>query len=822
MDDPGATGLTSDEAALRLARDGRNVLPEPERHGLVAAIGHVLREPMLFLLLLASGVYLLLGDRGEALLLGASVLAVIALTLFQERKAERALQALRAMGAPRARVLRDGAPTVVDARDVVVGDILLVAEGDRLAADARVVEETDLHADESLLTGESVPVRCAAGALVHAGTLAVRGHGRAKVIATGVRTDMGRIGASLHDIRAAPTPLQLQVRRLVLLFAGLSLLSCVLVVVLYGLARGDWLHALLAGLTLAIATIPEEFPVVLAVFLALGGWRMAQHAALVRRTSAIEAMGAVTVLCTDKTGTLTENRMQVASLVAADEPEIGRPQTPAQHRLLETAALACPRLSHDPMERALREAAVAAGMDPGAGMACEREYAFSPLLPVVALAWRRADGRRVVACKGAPESVAKLCRLPDATRAARLEAVDALAARGLRVLAVADAQPGQPFDALADHDFAWRGLVAFADPLRAGIAEAVAEARAAGVRVVMLTGDHARTAIAIAHEAGIACGGKVAAGEDIERLDERGLDALAAGTDVFARVKPQHKLRLIQALKARGEVVAMTGDGVNDAPALAAAHVGVAMGGRGTDVAREASAIVLLDDNFVSIVRAIRMGRGIYDNLLRAVRYILAVHVPITGLALLPLVADTPLVLLPLHVVLLELIIDPACSIVLEREPPAPDLMRRPPRPPAQPLLGIAMLLASLAQGAAVFAIVALVHVIAGSVLAPAQAGALAFTTLVAGNLGLLLLYREGATTRQLLWQRNAAFWWVTGAIALLVLLLRVPAVAAKLGFAVPPVAWWLMAIVAPLATSLLMRAAAARWSAHRARRASD
>jgi P-type Ca2+ transporter type 2C len=378
------------------------------------------------------------------------------------------------------------------------------------------------------------------------------------------------------------------------------------------------------------------------------------------------------------------------------------------------------------------------------------------------------------------------------------------------VLAVAAALPDDGLrDGLADHLFEWKGLVAFADPLRAGAAKAVSEARTAGVRVVMMTGDHAATALAIAREAGISGNGDDAAlGAALESLSDGALQATADSTNVFARVRPQHKLRMIEAFKARGDIVAMTGDGVNDAPALAAAHVGIAMGGRGTDVAREAAAVVLLDDNFITIVEAIRLGRTIYDNILRAVRYILAVHVPITGLALLPLIAGTPLVLLPLHVVLLELIIDPACSIVLEREPPAKDIMRRPPRPSASPLLTVRTMLVSLTQGVAVFGVVVLIHVLASAYgLLQEQVGALAFNALVTGNLGLLMLYREGRGPIQVLRQPNASFWWISAAaFVLLAVVTYQPAAAALLGFVPPPMGWWLLALVIPVAMTVAMK----------------
>ncbi len=807
-------GLSSREAAAQLQRDGANALPEPERRNPWATVANVLREPMLLLLLAATAVYMLLGDPQEAALLGASVFVVIGLAVYQERKSERALQALRQLGTPRARVIRDGEPRTVPSPEVVVGDVLLVAEGERIPADARVLDETDLFADESLLTGESVPVRrgvvqgAVEDALLHASTLVVRGHGRAVVVATGSRTAVGRIGVALRSIHIEPTPMQREIRRIVVVFAALALAACVMMSVLYLVTRGGWLPALLAGLTLAMATIPEEFPVVLAVFLALGAWRMAQQQALVRRTPAIEALGATTVLCTDKTGTLTENRMAVAEL--RSEGERGNAQSmgiPALRRLLDISALASRLNSHDPMERALHEAAGFTGDGAGAPRHL-REYPLSPGCPAVVHVWLQADGERLAACKGAPETVADLCRLQPDERERVLGEVDAMARRGLRVLAAASADATTMPATMNDFAFRWCGLVGFADPLRPGVPEAVAEARAAGVRVIMLTGDHLETARAIARQAGLDGDGDVILGRDIEAMDDDTLAQRVAGSSVFARVHPEHKLRLVNALKRDGHVVAMTGDGVNDAPALMASNVGIAMGDRGTDVAREAASIVLLDDNFVTVVHAIRQGRNIYANIRRAVHYILAVHVPIAGLALLPLLVGGPLVLLPLHVVFLELIIDPACSIVFERETATDDIMRRPPRPPGERLLGTASLLVSLGQGAVMFLVVVAVYAIGIWQALPApQLGSLAFTALVAGNLGLITLYRSGASMLTTLRHRNVAFWVVAAmASVFLVLVTQVADPARWFGFAPAPLGLWLLAVALPLSAVVLLK----------------
>ncbi len=567
-------GLSQAEAARRLARYGRNRLPQPERRHAGRIVLDVMREPMVLLLSGACLLYLALGDAGEALALGVSFLVVVGLTVVQEQRSERALQALREIGAPQARVLRDGEPRALPAEELVPGDIVLLAEGDRVPADARLFEHTDLQVDESLLSGESAPVARIAGsgdeALVHASTLVVRGRGRAEVVATGAATTVGRIGSALHAIHPGLTPLQAQMRRVVALFAVASVATSLLMAWLHWWQRGDLLAALLAGITLAMATIPEEFPVVLAVFLALGAWRMARRQVLVRRAAAIETLGAVSVLCVDKTGTLTENRMDVARLLA--DAADGTDQAAAQGELLAWAVLASRPDSLDPMERALRTRA-AESMAPSEAAKPPRhlrEYPLSPERPALAHAWESVGGLAGVAigCKGAPETVAKLCRL-DAAQEARMAAELARLARdGLRVLGVARAElatgahlPGD----LADLPLRWLGLVAFVDPLRESVPAAVAEARAAGLRVLMLTGDHARTAAAIAQQAGVADGDAVVTGDELDALDDAQLDRRLRDARVFARVRPEQKLRLVQSLRRAGEVVGMTGDGVNDA-----------------------------------------------------------------------------------------------------------------------------------------------------------------------------------------------------------------------------------------------------------------
>jgi len=764
---------------------------------------------MLLLLVGAAVVYLLLGTPRDAAVLCASIVLVISLTVYQEGRSEHALQALRDLASPQARVFRDGAAVLVPAAELVPGDVLLVAEGDRMPADARLIDGRELLLDESLLTGESVPVARIAGsdaALLSAGTLVVRGRGIAEVVATGLETAIGRIGTGLHASSNQATPLQVEMRRVVLGFVALSVVVSTLVVVLQWRLHGSWLSALLAGITLAIATIPEEFPVVLAVFLALGSWRMARHHALVRRALAVETLGAITVLCTDKTGTLTENRMEVRELVV--DGDVATPATAGRMAsmtaLIAAAEQACEDHPHDPMELAFQRARTIANLPPREQWRRIRDYGLSDSLLVVTHVWQLPGETALrVACKGAPEAVASLCGLEADQRSRLLQHTAAMAARGMRVLAAADAEWNGGSESLpaaaTGFRLRWRGLLGLADPLRVGVPDAVAEARGAGIRVIMLTGDHPETARAIALQAGLGERGAVCVASSLDGLERHALRDAIAATDVFARVKPSQKLQLVQEFRAQGELVAMTGDGVNDAPALMAADVGVAMGRRGTDVAREASDMILLDDNFLTIVRAIKMGRTIYENLARALRYVLAVHVPIAGLALLPLVAATPPILLPVHMVFLEMIIDPASTLVFEREPAAPDIMRRAPRKSSEHLLGWPALFDGLAAGAVAFAVTAALWWLArGTALVPGQIGAICFISLVIGNLTLVALNRQAMSFRGLL--SNPAFLAVSiPALLLLAAVTTLRGPADWFGFAPPPWHWAAVGVVAPV-----------------------
>ena len=761
-------GLSAAEARSRLLADGPNELPQSDRRTPLRIALEVLREPMLALLLAGGAVYLLLGSREEALVLLAFAMFSIVITVIQETRTERVLEALRDLTSPRALVIRDGERQRIAGREVVRGDIIMLAEGDRVPADARLFQAHDLQADESLLTGESVPVRKIAAAetescrpggddlpFVFSGALIVRGSGLAVVTATGAASEIGKIGQSLRFVETEPPRLQVQTRRLVRIFALLGAVVCVAAVLLYGLLRGGWLDAVLAGIALGMSMLPEEFPVVLTVFMAMGAWRISRARVLTRRAAAIETLGSATVLCTDKTGTLTENRMRISELrLKSGEAQslAGAAPEKLSKAFAELAAwglLASAPEPFDPMDRAFHELAKRYPKEvkrkPDEDLALARTYGLRPNLLAITRVWQAGDGKFTVATKGAPEAIAGLCRLGARERAAVTRNAEAMAAEGLRVLGVARAtfKGGKLPRTPQDFRFAFVGLVGLADPLRASVPEAVRQCRTAGIRVVMITGDYPATARAIAIQAGLAAD-QLVTGEELERLSDGELAQAVRGTTIFARIMPEQKLRIVTALKANGEIVAMTGDGVNDAPSLKAAHIGIAMGGRGTDVAREASAIVLLDDDFGSIVKAILLGRRIYDNLRKAMGFVLSVHVPIAGLALIPLLFGLPIIFWPMHIAFLEMVIDPVCTLVFEAETEEKDVMRKPPRRPEEPLFSWSLIGWSFLQGTLALAIVAAIFVVAHQRgMAEAEVRALAFFSLVLSIVSLIFVDRS-------------------------------------------------------------------------------
>ncbi len=824
LSDQDANGLSSATALARLKQDGYNELPSAQSRSLWAIAWGMVQDPI-FLLLVGGGIiYWILGDLQEALILLGFVIFLMGISLYQEGKTEHALEALRDLSSPRALVVRDGQRKRIAGREVVRGDILVLAEGDRVSADAIVLSCTNLSTDESLLTGESLTVRKVAAVigsgdkvkmvrpggdelpLVYSGTLVVQGQGIAQVQAIGAQTEMGKIGNALQNVKPEPTPLQQEMTRLVSRLFGIALSLCVAIVIIYGFTTGDWLKGVLAGITLAMAILPNEFPVVVTLFLALGAWRISRSHVLARRAAAVETLGSATVLCVDKTGTLTLNQMAVQQLCPYNHSEnsydlslhSSEPLPETVHELVEFCILASQRDPFDPMEKAFKQLGdryLEHTEHLHKNWTLLREYPLSPHLLAMSHVWQSADGKQYkVAAKGAPEAIADLCHFTPQQQQILTAQVSKMASQGLRVLGVAKASlieappaflpphpslnPNHLPDQQHDFPFQFIGLVGLSDPVRPTVAAAIQECHTAGIRVVMITGDYPETAQTIARQVGLLQMGAVVTGAELDKMSDANLQQHISSTNIFARTVPEQKLRLVNALKDKGEVVAMTGDGVNDAPALKAAQIGIAMGERGTDVARESAALVLLNDDFSSIVQAVKLGRRIFDNLRKAMAYLVAVHIPIAGMSLIPVLFKLPLVLLPIHIAFLHLIIDPACSIVLEAEPAEPNVMKRPPRNPKEPLFGRKTIRLALLQGLGSLAIVLVIFGI--SVYREQnefEARSLAFTTLILANLGLILSERSSSRLSiKVLKSPNAALWWVIGGgLIFLVLVLYVP-----------------------------------------------
>ena len=780
-------GLSQGEAIRRLQEEGWNELPLSKPKNLRNYLIELIREPMASLLVGCGIVYLILGDPQEALVLLGFLLLMMVITAVQAHKAGRALDALRDLSSPRALVIREGIRKRIPGREVARGDWVVVQEGDRVPADGQLIQGEALGVDESLLTGESNSVVKSSGAQVlrdsqlFASTTVVHGQGIMEVAATGLRTEIGKIGKWIQSPAREQTHLERQMLRWVKILAWLSAILCGVLVLVYGLTRGNWLGGLLAGLTLAMAILPNELPAVLTIFLALGAWRIAKRRVLTRKMSAIENLGAATVLCVDKTGTLTQNRMVVQRLYADHSvfelKNSGLNSLPEQfHEVLEFGILASRPDPFDPMEQAFQSAGAQflRGTEHlHSDWTVQKEYPLTTELMSISYVWKsKRSGEWVVGAKGAPEAVMDLCHLESAQISALSSVVQEFAGQGLRVLGVAKACLNQSELPTKQHDFdfEWVGLVGLADPVRPEVPAAITECQLAGVRVIMMTGDHPKTAQWIGRQIGLQSGSKVLTGQELALLTEVELREVVKTHTIFSRVFPEQKLKLVEALKKNGEIVAMTGDGVNDAPALRGAQIGIAMGRRGTDVAREAATLVLLDDDFASIVDAIRMGRRIYSNIQGAFAYLIAIHIPIAGMSVLPVFLNLPLVLLPIHIAFLHLIIEPVCSIAFEAELPQSNLMRQLPRSPDSPLLTLGAVFPAVLQGVSILISLAAIYGLAlyrGQ--GEADARTLSFTSLVVSNLVLIM------TSRAVTLRIGVKNPWTVGIVAgSLVLLLAV------------------------------------------------
>lgn len=690
-------GLSSAEATHLRKEFGPNSLESHQKNTIWRSIGHIVKEPMFLLLAVACILYFVLGERSEAIMMLVSILFVVGIELFQENKSERALEALRQYAAPKVKALRDGNWVELDTADLVPGDVVAISEGAHIPADGILLQQNDLSADESILTGESLSVAKDEPntSILYQGTMVTSGKGVMRVTATGNRTEMGKLGKSIESIEKGETPLQIQISNLVRLMGVVGVVTFLVVLGLNLWMEHDFWKAMLFSLTIAMSLIPEEIPVAFTTFMGLGAYRMVKFGILTKQPKTVESLGSATVICLDKTGTITENKMDIAEVYDIS----------GQNRTLEYALWASEEDPFDAMEKALEKRA---NEDPKINNLRHnwqiiKEYSLGGMPPMMTHVWENTQGDRIVAAKGALERILNVCKADAQTREQILARANAMTDKGYRVLGVASSTvPKDSFPAQQD-DFPWKleGLVAFFDPPKKNVEHVFNSFYKAGIRVMMITGDHAATALNIARSVGLQGTEKAVTGQEIMAMTDESLRETVRHTHVYARMFPEAKLRVVKALQANGEVVAMSGDGVNDGPALKAAQIGVAMGKRGTEVAKNAASLVLLTDQLGGMVTAVKMGRRIYDNLQKAIRYVISIHLPIILTVLVPLLLQWPYphIILPLHVIFLELVMDPTAAIAFENEPGDKNIMRKPPRSVSANLFSGAELGVSLIQG---------------------------------------------------------------------------------------------------------------------------
>lgn len=738
------SGITSREADERLKQFGYNELPSAKPKNFVAIAREVMKEPMFLLLIGCGALYMILGDYKEGTVLSSTILVIISITFYQYRKTERALDALKQLSSPRVVVIRDGKKLRISGREVVPDDLLILNEGDRIPADALIIETTNFQVDESLLTGESMPVsKYPEGGhdTLFSGTLAIQGRCSAWVTKTGLQSQLGKIAMSLNIVDDSPTRLQGELKVLIRRFAIIGVFVSLSVILAFYLTRGNILKSILLGLASAMAILPEEFPVILTIFLALGAWRLSKKNVLTRKPSAIETLGSATVLCSDKTGTMTQNKMTIveASTTEGYVTDIS-PSNQQIIALVKIARLASQKDTIDPMDTAINELAASMGI-PQDGKVPVKEYPLSRQLLAVTRIYKDDSGNFIAMAKGAPEAIFKLCKMTTVEMLEQEKNLNRMTQAGFRVLGVAEGISSNILqEEQSEIGFNFVGLLAFEDPIRPEVPQAIKDCHSAGIKVIMVTGDHPATARTIAHKAGLATD-IVITGDQLSAMTDTELQQRIKEVNIFARIVPEHKLRIIKALKDNGEIVAMTGDGVNDAPALKAADIGIAMAAKGTDVAREASSLVLLDDNFASVVAGIRLGRRIFDNMQKAMSYVLAIHIPIIGLTLLPaFFSSLPLLLLPLHIVFMELIIDPVCSVAFESEQEELGIMNRPPRAINKKFFGVKRITYSFLEGVLLLMVVLVVYFLSiKEGHSEQEIRAIAFSALILGNVFLIL-----------------------------------------------------------------------------------
>jgi P-type Ca2+ transporter type 2C len=751
----GFAGLSDAEVVEARTRYGRNTFDEQKMNPFIRAVKDVFQEPMFLLLLLASGIYFFIGETGDALFLVAAVFLVAAISIYQDSRSRNALAALRSLTRPQAKVYRNGLLTEVPGEDIVMGDSIMVEEGSVVPADGEILRANDFYINESILTGESLAVyknEEAANNKVFQGTQVTGGLAICMVTAVGSHTQLGRIGKSLESIDEEPTPLQLQISTFVKQMAIAGLIVFLLVWAINFFQTWDFPQSLLQALTLAMSILPEEIPVAFTTFMALGAWRMMKQGVIVKQTRTVEALGSATVICVDKTGTITENRMMLTKIYVPEKKCIVNIEdiiSEEEKEVIEYGMWSSEPIPFDPMEVALHEAYTRfAIQDKRKEYQMVHEYPLSGKPPMMTHIFQHQNGQRVIAAKGAPEAIMAVSRITDDDRQKIIRAVHELSREGYRVLGVAEADfQGDSYPpAQQEFSFVFRGLLAFYDPPKNNMPAVLESFYKAGIDVKIITGDNAETTATIAQQVGFQYTENSLTGDELLGMSEEQLTKQVMNTHIFTRMFPEAKLRILNALKAAGQIVAMTGDGVNDGPALKAAHIGIAMGKKGSEIAKQASSLILTDDDLGRMVEAIAMGRRIYTNLKKAIQYIISIHIPIILTVFLPLVLGWvyPAIFSPVHIIFLELIMGPTCSIIYENEPMELNTMIQKPRPFITTFFKWDELSTSILQGLAITAgVLSIYQYAAINGETESVTRTMVFATLITANIFLTLVNRS-------------------------------------------------------------------------------
>ena len=694
-------GLTNNEVVISREKNGSNIQQQRKKESLIKKILNIFKEPMFLLLIIAASVYFIVGEYADGITMLIFVLAVCTIEFIQEAKTDKALEELNKLSSLNVKVIRNGKKEIINSEEIVVGDIVILEEGDRVPADGKILYTQSLGINESSLTGESEIVYKNKEEdlknhfklnMCYSGTDVVNGLGIIEVTSVGKNTEFGLIGQSLNNIKKEKTPLEKQINKLVFICTIVSITVFILTIIINYINHPELtptkriVDSLLAGITIAMATIPEEIPVILTVFLAMGSWSLTKKNTLTKNMKAIETLGTVNVLCTDKTGTITENKMIVEDIYTNSET------------FIKTLYQSCPQVAYDPMEIALKKYCQEnEKINTGS---ITKEYPFKAETKMMGQIWNNKE----LCVKGAYENVLPLCNLDKENYKQVKSKINEYSKEGYRVLAIAknDNLKNIP-NSLTEAKLTFEGLVALYDPPRKGVKESLEECYSAGIRVIMITGDNGETAASIAKKINLNNYDEVITGLELEAMSDDELFERVKTTNIFARVYPNHKMRIVNALQRNNLIVAMTGDGVNDAPALKKANIGIAMGQRGTNVAKESADIILLDDNFNTIVKAIEKGRSIYKNIQTAISYVIAIHIPLALLSLFVPLFNLPTLLLPIHVMLLELLIDPTSSIIFQRIKPSPNIMSEKPRNIDEPILNLKTTIKSISQGILIF-----------------------------------------------------------------------------------------------------------------------